>query len=324
MHFSIIIPVYNVAPYLRECLDSVIRQTYTDYEVICINDGSTDESLSILQEYRSRYPQIQLISQENKGLSAARNAGIKVAKGDYIILLDSDDWIEPDMLQTLAEKQHGEDMVCFNGRRYFEDGTQEDPDEGITETDLTGWDYYNKYALKPRKFHFVCVVLRMYKREFLSAHDLWFKEGIFHEDNLFTPIACYYAQSVTVIPDVLYVYRIRDGSITKNFTFQNVVDIVIGTNLLSDFFISKQNINKSTIYRELAGQYIRVFYPDLISLSGKRHAEIRKLTNWKHFKTMAIYPRQKRLYHLIKIHPWLVAYYLKLETFLKHKQSMNA
>ena len=319
MLISIIIPVYNVAPYLRDCLDSALKQDMSNYEIICINDGSTDNSLSILEEYKKQFPQINLISQENKGLSAARNAGLRAATGDYILFLDSDDWIEPDTLQTLAEKQHGEDMVCFNGRLYFEDETKEEPDEGITETNLTGWDYYNNYALKPRKFHFVCTVLRMYKRNFLLNNNLFFKEGIFHEDNLFTPIACYYAQSVKVIPDTLYVYRIRSGSITNNISFQNVVDMVIGTNLLSDFFISKQNIDKSTIYRELAGKYIRVFYPDLVSLCGEQHTEIRNLVNWSHFKTMAIYPRQKRLYYLIRYQSFFFIAYLKIETFMKEK-----
>ena len=316
---SIIIPIYNVAPYLRQCLDSVINQNHSDYEIICVNDGSTDNSLSILEEYKKQYPQINLISQENKGLSAARNAGIRAATGDYVLFLDSDDWLEDNALKILHDNIGGEDMLCFNGRRYFEDGTQEEPDAGQTETNLTGWDYYNKYALISRKFHFVCVVLRLYRKQFLMDNHLFFEEGIYHEDNLFTPIACYYAEKVKVIPNCLYVYRIRNESITHNISFQNIVDMVIGTNLLSDFFIPLQNIDKTQIYRELSGKYIRVFYPDLVSLCGKRHAEIRNLVNWDSFRLMAKYPRQKRLYYLIKLQPFLLHLYLKTETFLKEK-----
>ena len=319
MTFSIIIPVFNVEPYLAACLDSALNQTYTDVEVICVNDGSTDNSLSILEEYKKQYPQITLLSQENKGLSAARNAGLRVATGDYILFLDSDDWLEKDAIRILRDHIGDEDMLCFNGRRYFEDGTQEEPDKGITETNLTGWDYYNKYALVNRKFHFVSVVLRLYRKQFLLDHRLFFEEGIYHEDNLFTPIACYYAQKVKVIPDCLYVYRIRNESITHSISYQNVVDMVIGTNLLSDFFIHKQNINKTQIYRELAGKYIRVFYPDLVSLCGKRHKEIRKLVNWDSFRIMAKYPRQKRLYYLIRTQSFFLLFYLKIETFMKDK-----
>jgi hypothetical protein len=170
-----------------------------------------------------------------------------------------------------------------------------------------------------RKFHFVSVVLRLYRKQFLLDHRLFFEEGIYHEDNLFTPIACYYAQKVKVIPDCLYVYRIRNESITHSISYQNVVDMVIGTNLLSDFFIHKQNINKTQIYRELAGKYIRVFYPDLVSLCGKRHKEIRKLVNWDSFRIMAKYPRQKRLYYLIRTQSFFLLFYLKIETFMKDK-----
>jgi len=315
--FTLIIPIYQVEQYLAECLDSVLAQSFIDYEVICVNDGSTDNSLAILEEYALQHRQINVITQVNKGLSAARNAGIKAAIGDYIFFLDSDDWIESDTLKILNEKQNGEDLIWFNGRRYFEDGRTEEPDKGITEENIGGWDYYNKYALLSRYFHFVCTVLRIYKREFLLRNNLFFKEGIYHEDNLFTPIVCFYAQKVKVIPDCLYVYRIRKGSITNNITFQNVVDMVDGTNILSEFFIPQQTIDKSQIYRELSGKYIRVFYPDLVALCGKRHKEIRKLVNWKNFQMMAKYPRQKRLFYLIKIHPSLVNFYLKMEAFLK-------
>ena len=132
--FSIIIPVYNVEQYLQDCLNSVVKQYYIDYELICVNDGSTDGSLVVLEEYQQKYPQITIISQQNKGLSAARNAGIQAAKGDYLFFLDSDDWIEPNTLEMLARKQSGEDLICFNGRRVFEDGTTEEPDSGIEET----------------------------------------------------------------------------------------------------------------------------------------------------------------------------------------------
>jgi len=161
MKISVIIPVYNVEQYLRECLDSVMTQSYNDYEVICINDGSTDGSMAVLKEYAEKYPKVSVIDQENKGLSAARNAGINAATGEYVFLLDSDDYLEPDSLDILAKNITDEDIICFNGRRYFEDGRTEEPDKGISAAFDSGWDYYNQYALVNRKFHFVCTVLRM-------------------------------------------------------------------------------------------------------------------------------------------------------------------
>ena len=317
--FSIIIPVYNVEQYLRDCLDSVINQSYSNYEVICINDGSTDDCQLILDEYAHKYSQVRIISQINKGLSGARNAGIIEAKGDYLFFLDSDDWIEPDTLKVLAEKQTGEDLVCFNGRRYFEDETIEELDLGIEENEISGWDYYNKYALMPRKFHFVCSVLRIYRRDFILENNLFFEEGIYHEDNLFTPVVCYYAQTVKVIPNCLYVYRIRKGSITQSFNNKRQFDMITVANKLSDFFIPINNIEKQQLYKEIAGEYFGVFIP--VGSKSKKvissNRELKLVVNWGHFKEVSIYPRHRRIYYLLSIHPFFFQLYYYLERKLK-------
>jgi glycosyltransferase involved in cell wall biosynthesis len=318
MTFSIIIPVFNVEPYLAACLDSALNQTYTDVEVICVNDGSTDNSLSILEEYKKQYQQITLLSQENKGLSAARNAGLRVATGDYILFLDSDDWLEKDAIRILRDQIGDEDMLCFNGRRYFEDGTQEEPDAGITETNLTGWDYYNKYALVNRKFHFVSVVLRLYRKQFLLDHRLFFEEGIYHEDNLFTPIACYYAQKVKVIPDCLYVYRIREGSIMQSGNVQRLYDMIQVANQLADFFIPINDIDKSKLYREIAGEYFGVITSNNVTLFSKKDAVLTKRIHWKSFKTVSVYPRHRVIYVLLLIHPVLCKLYIRFEFYIKN------
>jgi glycosyltransferase involved in cell wall biosynthesis len=262
MKFSIIIPVYNVEQYLQDCLNSIVAQSYFDYEVICVNDGSTDGSLAILKEYEKNYSQITVITQSNKGLSGARNAGIRAAKGDYLFFLDSDDWIEPTALEVLSRQLSGEDMVCFNGRRVFENGKTEEPDAGISESSLSGWEYYNKYALVPRKFHFVCTVLRLYRREYLLKNNLFFEEGIYHEDNLFTPLACYYAQTVKVIPDCLYIYRIREGSITFDVSsrMKRIENTLKIANILSLFFIqTNSTVNRKVVFRSIAISIVHLF-----------------------------------------------------------------
>ncbi len=317
MFFSIIIPVYNVEQYLQDCLNSVVAQSYPDYEVICVNDGSTDGSLVLLEEYQQKYPQITILSQLNAGLSAARNAGIKAAKGDYLFFLDSDDWIESNALEILAQKQAGEDLICFNGRRFFEDGRVEEPDAGITDTNLSGWEYYNKYALVSRKFHFVCSVLRLYRREYLLKNNLFFEEGIYHEDNLFTPFACYYAQMLKVIPDCLYIYRIRQGSITQTVNVQRLYDMVTVANKLSAFFISISGIDKTQLYREIAGEYFGVYTPKNLKLFGNQDAAIKKLINWESFKELSIYPRHRRIYILLSLSPHLFRVYILLEKGMK-------
>jgi len=261
MKFSIVIPIYNVEKYLEQCLQSVVNQTFTDYEVICVNDGSTDNSLEILQEFEQKFSilnsQFSVINQENKGLSAARNAGIRAANGDYIFLLDSDDYIADNALEILAKNIENQDFIWFSGKVFFDD------DKSFREQQISGWDYYNKYALIPRRFHFVTTVLRLYKREFLTENKLFFREGIYHEDNLFTPICCYYAENVKVIPDILYFYRIRQGSITQNensaATSKRTKDTILIINELIDFFENK-NINKKIIERQNAMWVLNAFY----------------------------------------------------------------
>lgn len=319
MFFSIIIPVYNVEQYLCDCLDSVVMQSYPDYEVICVNDGSTDGSLAILKEYEKNYLQITVITQQNRGLSGARNAGIQAAQGDYLFFLDSDDWIEPNTLEVLAQKQSGEDLICFNGRRVFEDGRIEEPDAGISENQLSGWEYYNKYALVPRKFHFVCTVLRLYRREYLLKNNLFFEEGIYHEDNLFTPLACYYAQAVKVIPDCLYIYRIREGSIMQTINAKKLFDRITVANRLSGFFIPIKSIDKCQLYREISGQYFGSYMSEELKLFGNKDKKIKKLINWSSFKEVSIYPRHKRIYFLLYLHPNLFRIYIRIERKLGNK-----
>jgi glycosyltransferase involved in cell wall biosynthesis len=320
MFISVIIPVYNVEQYLHDCLDSVVAQSYSDYEIICVNDGSTDGSLEILCEYQKKYSKIIVITQQNKGLSGARNAGIEAAKGDYLFFLDSDDWIEPTTIEILAMKQNGEDLLCFNGRRVFENGETEEPDAGISDSQLSGWDYYTKYALLPRKFHFVCTVLRLYRREYVLKNNLFFEEGIYHEDNLFTPIACYYAQLVKVIPDCLYNYRIRVGSIMQTDNLKKLYDMIVVANKLSDFFIPIKDINKRQLYREIAGEYFSSYLPEKKKLFGKKDKIIRKLINWKNYKEMSVYPRHRFIYLLLFIHPDMFRIFIWLEEKFSKKK----
>lgn len=314
MKFSIIIPVYNVEKYLEQCLNSVLNQTFADYEVICVNDGSTDGSLIILNNFSKKNVRFQVISQENGGLSDARNAGIKAAKGDYIFLLDSDDWIVENALEILNENIGNQDFIVFNGKRFFEDDTTEMPDKGISEQQLTGWEYYNKYALVPRKFHFVCTVLRLYRREFLLENELFFKKGIYHEDNLFTPVCCYYAKNIKVLPNILYIYRIRAGSITQTPNKQRIIDTIRNANDLAEFFIPR-NIDKNVVYREIAGMYFSVFMPPKNIVPEK---EIRKQINWEYYKKVSTYSRHRKIYFCLSIHYRLFQLFIWIEKMIKN------
>lgn len=282
--FSIIIPVYNVEAYLRDCLDSVLNQTFADWEAICVNDGSTDGSADILNEYAARESRMKVIAQPNGGLSAARNAGIKAAEGEYVLFLDSDDWLEENALEVMSANLDGEDMLCFSGRRFFEsDRASHDADQLKAQTYLSGMDYYNENALLARDFAFVCVVLRCYKMEFLLRHSLKFKEGIFHEDNLFTPLACYYAGKVKVINECLYDYRVRSNSITTTVNIKRLRDLLGTANTLAAFFVPKQGFDKTTIYRAITHHFQVVF----ANAPDKERKELGQSCDWRLYRQVS-------------------------------------
>lgn len=254
MRFSLVIPIYNVAPYLQQCLESVLAQTCDDWEAVCVDDGSTDNSSALLSAYAAKDNRISIITQDNRGLSAARNAGLEVAKGDYVIFVDSDDWVESSMLSRLAEETDGSDIVCFACRR-----TDNEAFDTLAVEECIGWDYYNHHALEARKVPFVCVWQRCYQRQFLLENNLWFREGILHEDNEFTPRACFKAQSVKVVPNVLYNYRVRPNSIMTTRGRKSKESLILIGNELSNLFSHENGIDKTIIYRALTQYYQMAF-----------------------------------------------------------------
>lgn len=300
MHFSIIIPVYNVEPYLRECLDSVLAQTCGDWEAVCVDDGSTDGSAAILAEYAARDSRFRIVTQPNGGLSAARNTGLDHARGDYILFLDSDDWLENKALESIntqlsiLNSQFQIDMLCFGGWR----GEQEERPTPATYS--TGWDYYNHQALTHHDFPFVCVVLRCYRRQFLEQSRLRFREGILHEDNHFTPRACLAAGKVSVIPDALYHYRIREGSIMTTRSLRSRQDMLRIANDLAALFSQRDDLDRRVVYRALTHHYQAAFL-------GATHDEsraLRSLVDWRLYRTVSRTRLRHRLnYILLRLFP---------------------
>ncbi len=297
MKFSIIVPVYNVEQYLEKCLDSLQEQDYTDYEILCVNDGSTDGSRKILTEMENRFPQMRIIDRENGGLSAARNTGLKAAKGDYIVFVDSDDWVEPTMLSRLATECEGADIVCFACRR-----TDTNANDILLSEHSTGWDYYNRHALEARIVPFVCVWQRCYRREFLTGNNLFFREGILHEDNEFTPRACLKVKSVRVIPDVLYNYRVRPGSIMTTRGLRSKESLILIGNELSKSFDQENNIDKTVIYRHLTQCYQMAF----IDNTCEEDSHLMPLVDWSCYHHVSRAKLRHRLnYTALKISPKL-------------------
>lgn len=303
MQFSIIIPVYNVGSYLRECLDSVMHQTFQGWEAICVNDGSTDDSLAILGEYAAKDDRFKVINQTNGGLSAARNTGMDNASGEYIVFLDSDDWIEYNTLEILETHLQSPtsdlqplDVLCFSGHRYIEATRSFNPPDILADTAYTtGMDYYNGNALMQRDFAFVCVVLRAYRRSFIAESNLRFKEGIYHEDNLFTPLACYYAGRVRQIPNILYNYRVRANSITDSNQSKRRKDMMGTANELASFFVTKTGFDKTIVYRAITHHYQVV----LLNAPKSERKELKQLCDWRLYRAVSRTKLRHRVNYLL-------------------------
>ena len=297
MKFSIVVPVYNVEQYLDDCLKSLQEQAFADHEIICVNDGSTDHSREILSEWETRIPQLKIIDRKNGGLSAARNTGLAAATGDYILFVDSDDWVEPTMLSRLAVEATGEDMICFACRKS---------DSGTTDTLLPeqsdGWSYYNRHALEHREVPFVCVWQRCYRREFLMDNNLRFREGILHEDNEFTPRACLKSKRVKVIPDVLYNYRIRSGSIMTTRGLRSKESLITIGNELSELFAKEHGIDKTVAYQALTQCYQMAF----IDNTHEEDIKLKPQIDWSsYFRVSRTKMRHQIQYSALKFSPHL-------------------
>lgn len=272
MTTSIIIPVYNVEEFLPECLDSILIDNHYDGEVICVNDGSTDGSSLILNQYANKYQNIRIITQSNKGLSEARNAGLREASGDYVFFIDSDDWIFPNVLHTIIDKISSEDVVYFNSIIFQEETNQLlAPYEIAEHNHIDGQKYFATARIEKRNTPCVCVWSGVYNRRFLISNHLWNEPGIYHEDNYFTPKVLAIAKDVSCLNEYVYAYRCRtDGSITASCKPKHIQDLLFIARQLHKQFIRNKKINPTFIH------YIADLYTDLLCRAYDNHLPLEK------------------------------------------------
>ena len=223
MKLSIIVPIYNVAPYLRKCVDSLLAQDISDYEIILVDDGSTDDSGAIADELVHAFSlsplasrlQLRVIHQSNAGLSAARNTGIAVAQGDYILFVDSDDYLQPNVLGTLME-QVGRDNLDVLRFRY--QNVRESGEAFAPYKDMTNYNDYSPIPTDGLTFLNERMSTQCYAVQFLVRRDIVLQEqftpGIYFEDTDWTPRMLLRADWVASTDLLVYNYLWREGSIT--------------------------------------------------------------------------------------------------------------
>lgn len=229
MILSIIIPCYNVEQYAEKCILSIENQDidHSNYEVLVYNDGSKDNTLSIVERIASNYENIKVFSHPNKGLSGTRNKGINDAKGDYIWFIDSDDWLEENCFADIIQHLNNNvDILAFNG--FIPEGGRKE------DSSFYGDNVNDKKEMFLHNFA-DAAQFYIFRREFLTNNECFFKEGIKHEDTLFTPITLDKASMFAFYRKPVYHFLQRSGSITTVVDIKRIYDLWDNMKILYDY-----------------------------------------------------------------------------------------
>ena len=245
--FSIIVPVYNVEKFLRESLDSIVAQTLKDFEVICVNDGSTDNSLEILNEYAKSDFRFKIISQENQGQGVARNNAIDIAQGKYLLFVDPDDFIESNTLEVLYNKFHETDVdiIQFDYATCKEDGTHKRVETfkkrlkkyfnySIKNNQIFNWHEIKKKNLEKM---FLVIWDKAYKTCFIKKYNIRFAPNKIGEDQLFSISSIFSTNKILYVDIPFYHYRMRFGSSLNKVSDENFC-VFENIKLLKDFLVT--------------------------------------------------------------------------------------
>ncbi len=309
---SVIVPVYNVEQYLKKCLDSILSQTFSNIEIICVNDGSTDKSRKILEEYKKKDSRIIIVDKENGGLSSARNAGMKIAKGEFFSFIDSDDWVDITMLEKLYKN-----ITVFNtdisicAVHQFDETNRKIDDSnpyytlGYFDETFTN----NIFSYKDTKPFImdVCVMAwnKLYRRSLIDKCSAVFPDGLIFEDGPFFFTIFFQTNKVSIVRDFLYYYRInRKNSIIQKAgkKFLNVIDVAeIMYEKIKD--LPDFDDIKYTFFRKKVEDFIYRFEhlkPKYKSAFAKKLVKESSLTDEKLFPPEMVHGKFRYNYFLFK------------------------
>lgn len=260
MKISIVVPIYNVEQYLERCIVSLINQTYKNIEILLINDGSKDNSIEICNKYEKADNRIKVFTKKNGGLSDARNYGLKYATGEYVLFIDSDDYIELDSCEkfiNIVKKNGNIDIISSNAIvntnnqiSYMKHSNY------ASDEKVSGLNYFS-HEVENKCMH-ISSCINMYRIGFLNANNLYFKKGILHEDEEFVPRAFLEAHSVMHLNYNFYNYMIRKDSITTHDDFsKNAFHLFNTLHQLEPIYDSIQNDKiKNILKNELCEKYL--------------------------------------------------------------------
>ncbi|WP_406535127.1 glycosyltransferase family 2 protein [Methanobrevibacter sp.] len=297
---SVIIPVYNVEEYLHVCINSVLKQTYQDFEIICIDDASTDSSLDILEYFSKKDSRIRILKNErNIGLGPTRNKGMEVAEGKYILFLDSDDWYSLDTLETLVDamEKNELDVLMFKNIVYYEESRDFGMEQYYDMDFLNEFEnkIFNHWDLdKTRIFQIpIGACNKLYLKSFLDKNSIRFTNNNYiHEDNPFSCKVLIHADKISVINKYFYNRRRRPGSIT-NLNNERLFDNIGIVYLILDVFLEDMQIYE--YYKK------QVLYYIFVSVLNGKYNQIEEKYKDKFFEEIqGVYRYFVKEYHLYK------------------------
>ncbi len=284
--FSFIIPVYNTEKYLNRCLNSVQNQTLGEFEAIIIDDGSTDNSKQVIDNYLQDN-RFKYIYQINSGLSEARNTGIKQASGEYLLFLDSDDYVSLELCEILSKTvEENIDVVKFQCK-YIYDNREENVNDGIEFKD-TGTSVLLK--LIEIKSLLEPAWLYAYKREFWKENNFKYIKNIYHEDFALTPYILSKAKNVKVINKNLYYYVQVENSITRNINYEKTKKKV--QDIMTGFEFNYEKINNN---ENLSNEFKKIFNSYLANIVINKGQELSKIDQDEYYLNL----KNKNIYELL-------------------------
>lgn len=299
---SVILPIYNASQHLAQCLDSLIYQSLKEIEIICVDDGSTDNSLKILKEYEKKHNHIYIISQENAGAGAARNAGMKKAKGKYLSFLDADDFFETNMLEEafLKAESDNADIVVFNSNQYFEDKDEyKNVNWTLKYNKIPPYTPFKHRQMTDNVFKvFVGWAWdKLFKSDFISKNNLVFQEQRTSNDLLFVFSAVVLAKRITVVPqDKILVHQRRDSSGSLSKTREKS-----WTCFYDALTALKERLINENIYDELQQDYINYALHfclwNLNTLSEPTHTKLENKLKNEWFNSLGIEGKHEEYFY---------------------------
>ena len=285
---SVIVPVYNVEKYLKKCLDSLVNQTLKDIEIIVVNDGTPDNSQEIIDKYVKKYKNVKSYIKENGGLSSARNYGLKYAKGEYVAFVDSDDWVEVDMYETMYSKalENDFDVVVCDLKYVYSD-------RDVEAFSNIKNDLVTKEQIKKSMINIYPAAWNKIYKKSLFENGVLFKQKVWYEDVEFLYRLFPYINSIGVVHQSFVNYVQRDGAITKTFD-ERVFHYVDNWNGIIEYY--KKNKFFEEYKKELEYCYVRYLYATFIKTASnfKNKDMYNKAVNTAIENVKKVFPNYKK------------------------------